>query len=71
MTNFFVKNSSNFDPWYKKGYFEQEWNSMFLTFSHMIEGTSKRVMQFLMPLETICNKNFCLNEQKCLLLILP
>ncbi len=35
----------------------------FLTFSFIIEGASKKVPQFLMPLEPIYNKNFCFNEQ--------
>jgi len=40
-----------------------KWNSAFLTFSFVIVGTSKKVLQFLMPLEPIYNKNFCFNEQ--------
>jgi hypothetical protein len=41
-------------------------NSAFLTFSLIVKGTSKKVLQFLMPLEPIYDKNFCFNEQKCL-----
>jgi hypothetical protein len=43
------------------------WNSAFLTFSFIIEGASKKVSQFLMPLEPIYNKKNCFNEQKYLL----
>jgi hypothetical protein len=42
------------------------WNSAFLTFSCIIEGAYKKVLQFFMPLEPIYNKNFCFNEQKWL-----
>ncbi len=33
------------------------------TFSFIIEGTSKKVLQVLMPLQPIFNKNFCFNKQ--------
>ncbi len=33
------------------------------TFPSIIEGTSKKVLQFLMPQEPIYNKNFYFNEQ--------
>ncbi len=33
-----------------------QWNSVFLTFSFIIKGTSKKVSQGLMPLEPIYNK---------------
>ncbi len=42
----------------------QQWNSTFLTSSFIIEGASKKVLQFLMPQESIHNKNFYFNEQK-------
>jgi hypothetical protein len=32
-------------------------------FIFSIEVTSKKVLQFLMPLEPIYDKNFCFNEQ--------
>jgi hypothetical protein len=41
----------------------KQWNSTFLTFSFIIEGTSKKVLQFFMILEPIYNKNVCFNEQ--------
>jgi len=37
----------------------------------LIEGTSKKVFQILMPLEPIYNKKICFDEQKCLLRTLP
>jgi hypothetical protein len=43
-----------------------QWNSTFLTSSFIIEGASKKVLQFLIPEEPIYNKNICFNEQKCL-----
>ena len=33
------------------------------TFSFIIETTSKKVLQVLMPLQPIFNKNFCFNKQ--------
>jgi hypothetical protein len=46
-------------PWAK----QHKRNSVFFfTFSSIIEGTSKKVLQFLMPLEPIYNKNFYFNE---------
>ncbi len=44
-----------------------QWNNVCFTFSCFEEGASKKLLQFLMPLEPICNKNFCVNEQNCLL----
>ncbi len=35
-----------------------EWHTTFIAFSFVIEGTSKKVLQFLMTLELICKKNF-------------
>ncbi len=40
-----------------------QWNSAFLTFSFIIEGTSKKVLKFFMPQEPIYDKNFCFKEQ--------
>jgi hypothetical protein len=40
-----------------------KWNSAFLPFLFIIEGTSKKVLKFLMPLGPIYNKNFCFNEE--------
>jgi hypothetical protein len=34
-----------------------QWYSTLLTFSFIKEGTSKKVLQFLMPLEPIYNKS--------------
>ncbi len=33
----------------------------------IIQGASKKVLQLLLPIEQISNKNFCFNKQKCLL----
>jgi hypothetical protein len=41
------------------GYAVPQWNTTFL----IIEGASKKVLQFFMPLEPIYNKNFSFNEQ--------
>ncbi len=41
-----------------------QWNSVFLTFSFIKEGTSKKVLQFLMPLNPIYNKSACFYKQK-------
>jgi hypothetical protein len=41
--------------------------SAFLVFEFVIEGASKKVLQFLMPLEPIYNKKVYCDEQKCLL----
>jgi hypothetical protein len=35
-----------------------QWNSTFFAFSIIIEGTTENVMQFIMPLKSIYNKNF-------------
>jgi hypothetical protein len=35
-----------------------EWNSTLFTFSFIIEGASKKVLQFLMMLQPILNKTF-------------
>jgi hypothetical protein len=39
----------------------------FFTFSLIKEGDSKKVLPFKMPLEPIYIKNFCFNDQKCIL----
>ncbi len=44
-----------------------QWNSMFFTFSFIIEGTSKKVLEFFMPLEPIYNKNFVLIKKMCIM----
>ncbi len=44
-----------------------QWNCAFLAFSFVMECASKKMLQFLMPLEPIYNANFCFDEQKCLL----
>jgi hypothetical protein len=46
----------------KKGLIE--WNSLFLTFSFIKEGASKKVLQFLMPLNSIYTKSACFYKQK-------
>ncbi len=47
-----------------------QWYSTLLTFSFIKEGTSKKVLQFLMPLEPIYNKSL-FEWAKILLLTLP
>jgi hypothetical protein len=37
---------------------------MFFAFSIIIEGTTEKVLQFIMPLESIYNKNLGFIEQK-------
>ncbi len=39
-----------------------EWSSIFL----IIEGTTEKVLQFLMQLKSIYNKNLGFSEQKCI-----
>ncbi len=48
--------------WHTKG--ALKWNCVFPSFSSIIEGATKKVLHFWMPLEPIYNKNFCFNEQK-------
>ncbi len=38
----------------------------FLAFSLIIEGASKKVLQFTTPLKSIYNENLGLIEQKCM-----
>ncbi len=42
-----------------------QWNSAFLTFSLIIEGTTEKVFQFVMPLKAVYNRKFGFIEQKC------
>jgi hypothetical protein len=39
----------------------------FPTVSFIIEGTTRQVSNLVMSLESILNKNFCVDEQKCIL----
>jgi hypothetical protein len=39
-------------------------NSTFLAFSLIIEGSTEKVLQFVMPLKSIYNKNLSFAEQK-------
>jgi hypothetical protein len=41
-----------------------EWNSTFLIFSLIKEGTTEKVLKFIAHLKSIYNKNFGLFEQK-------
>ncbi len=41
-----------------------QWNSMFVAFSFFIEGTTEKVLQFIMSLKSIYNINFGFIEQK-------
>ncbi len=41
-----------------------KWNSTFFAFSLIIEGTTEKVLQFIMSLESIYNKNLGFIEQK-------
>jgi hypothetical protein len=41
-----------------------EWNSSFLAFSFTIEGSTEKVLQFIMPFKSIYSKNLCVIEQK-------
>jgi hypothetical protein len=36
----------------------------FFTFSLIIEGTTEKVLQFIMPLKSIYSKNLCFDEEK-------
>jgi hypothetical protein len=45
---------------YKELYYDQ-WNN---AFSLIIEGTTEKVLQFIMPLKSINNRNFGFIEQK-------
>ncbi len=41
-----------------------KWNSMFFAFSLIIEGTTEKVLQFIMSLKSIYNENLLFIEQK-------
>ncbi len=40
------------------------WNSTFFAFTSIIEGTTEKALQFIMPLKSIYNRNFGFIEQK-------
>jgi hypothetical protein len=40
------------------------WNSTFFAYSLIIEGTTEMALQFIMPLNSIYNRNFGFIEQK-------
>ncbi len=39
---------------------------MYFAFSYITEGATEKVLQFIMPLESIYNKNLGNFEQKCI-----
>ncbi len=39
---------------------------VFFTFKIIIEAATENVLQLIMPLKSICNKNFCFHDQICL-----
>jgi hypothetical protein len=41
-----------------------QWNSTFFAFSLIIEGTTEKVLKFIMPLKSIHIRNFGVIEQK-------
>jgi hypothetical protein len=41
-----------------------QWNSGFFAFLLIIEGTTEKVLQFIMPLKSIYKRNFGFIEQK-------
>ncbi len=41
-----------------------KWNGTFFAFSSIIEGATEKVLQFMMTLKSIYNRNFGLIEQK-------
>ncbi len=43
-------------------FFENQWNTIFVAFSMIVEATAGKVSQFMMPQKSIYNKNFCFNE---------
>jgi hypothetical protein len=47
-------------------YIRLEWNSTFFAFSLIIEGTTEKVLQFILPLKTIYKQNFGFISQKCI-----
>jgi len=42
----------------------QQWDSVFFAFSLIIEGTTEKVLQFIMPLKSIYSRNFGFIAQK-------
>ncbi len=48
---------------------DTERNGTFLTMTLVIEGTTEKVVQFIMPQMSINHKNVCLKKQKCTLKI--
>jgi hypothetical protein len=40
---------------------------MFFAFSMIIEGTTEKVLQFVMPFKSIYSKNLGFIEQKCII----
>ncbi len=42
----------------------EEWNSAFFAFSLIIEGTTEKVLKFMLPLSSIYKGNFGFIEQK-------
>ncbi len=43
-----------------------EWNSTFFAFSLIIEGTTEKLLQFIIPLKSAYNENHNFNAQKWL-----
>ena len=41
-----------------------QWSSTFFAFSLIIEGSTEKALQFMMPLKSIYNRNFGFIEQK-------
>ncbi len=72
---FYERAVSDLDRSVHRSYWVQVAHRSFIEGSHMtknmasvfIDNASKKVLQFLMPVEPIYSKNFCFNEQKCLL----
>jgi hypothetical protein len=54
----------NISPFCIKCVLGGQWNSTFLAFSLIIEGATEKVLQFIMPLKSIHNKNLGFVEQK-------
>jgi hypothetical protein len=44
----------------------REWNSTFFAFWSIIEGTTEKVLQFIMLLKLIYNRNFVSLNKKCI-----
>jgi hypothetical protein len=41
-----------------------KWNNAFIAYSSIIEGSTEKVLQFIMPLKSIYNRSFGFIEQK-------